>query len=462
MKILLIAYDNDSHISYFPLGLGYIAAVLRQAGHKVKIYSQDVYHFPDKHLTSYIEKKQPEMVALGMAAGYYQYNKLMAISRAINSCKNRDNFLYVIGGHIASPEPEYFIKLTGCNIVCMGEAEKSICRIADWQKLSDIKGIAYKDYEDIVINERSEPVQNLDSLPFPAWDLFPMDHYVLNRYVGIKRNEMSMSVLTGRGCIYNCNFCYRLEKSQRRRSHENIIEELKELKSRYGITYFAFLDELLMSSRKRTREFCQALINSGLNISFYCNGRLNFADSETLFYLKEAGCKYINYGIESVNDLSLLAMNKKLKREAIITGVEKTIKAGIYPGLNMIWGNLADTKESLKESTDFLLKYDQCEELRTIRPVTPYPGSPLYYTAIEKGLLGGPSDFYEKHINSDLLTVNFTGLKDDDFHAALKHANKKLLINFYNKQLKRELAKAEKLYEGDTEAAKSFRGFRKV
>ena len=105
-----------------------------------------------------------------------------------------------------------------------------------------------------------------------------------------------------------------------------------------------------------------------------------------------------------------------------------------------------------------MLKYDNGAECRTIKPVTPYPGAPLYYSAIEKGLLKDCEDFYEnKHTNSDLLTVNFTELNDDEFHCNLLDANTKLITNYYNNQMLSSIDSARKLY---LEKDSDFRGFR--
>ena len=144
----------------------------------------------------------------------------------------------------------------------------------------------------------------------------------------------------------------------------------------------------------------------------------------------------------------------------LVKGVEATLEVGISPGLNMIFGSIGDTPETLGQAVDFLLKYDDCCEIRTIRPVTPYPGSPLYYDAIEKGLLAGPEDFYEnKHLNADLLAVNFTELSDDEFYACLQDANRRLLENYHRHQRQASLDQVAELYQTrDT----SFRGFRPV
>ena len=143
----------------------------------------------------------------------------------------------------------------------------------------------------------------------------------------------------------------------------------------------------------------------------------------------------LNYGIESMDNMVMKNMKKSLTTEQVEKGVKATLDAGISPGLNIIFGNIGDTKESLNKGMEFLLKYSDGAQLRTIRPVTPYPGSPLYYDAIEKGLLKGCEDFYEnKHVNSDLVSVNFTDLSDNEFHESLCEVNCKLIDNFFEKK----------------------------
>jgi radical SAM superfamily enzyme YgiQ (UPF0313 family) len=153
-------------------------------------------------------------------------------------------------------------------------------------------------------------------------------------------------------------------------------------------------------------------------------------------------------------------MNKRLTVDQIEKGIKATLENGISPGFNIIFGNIGENRETLNKGVEFLLKYDDGAQLRTIRPVTPYPGSPLYYHAIEQGLLKDCEDFYEKkHLNSDLLAVNFTELSDKEFHKALFEANTRLIKNYYNKRLDSSIESAKKLYlKGDT----SFRGFREV
>jgi len=462
MKILLVAYDNESYVSVFPIGLAYLASACRNAGHEVKIYNQDVYHYPEAHLTNLLNKEKFDVIGVGVVGGYYQYRKLLQISEAINKVKNRP--FYIVGGHGPSPEPEYFLKKTAADVVVIGEGELTIVELLDAlkgkQELSNVKGIAFIKGSKCIQTPRRQLIQNIDEIPLPAWDLFPMDHYVLSREANIKNTDRCMLMLSGRGCTFKCNFCYRMDQGHRPRSSGSILEEIGILQKIYGITYIDFQDELLMSSVQRTINLCESFIKSKLKFNWFCNGRLNYAKPDVLKLMKKAGCVFINYGIESLDEKILRVMNKALTVKQIVTGIENTLAVGISPGFNIIFGNIGETAESLQRGVDFLLKYDDHAQMRTIRPVTPYPGSPLYYYAIEKGLLKDCADFYEhKHFNSDLLAVNFTDLSNDQFHALLFQANKKLIENYYAFIAEKTIENARKLYFGkDT----LFRGFRRV
>ena len=461
MKVLLIVYDNGSHIHGFPQGLAYVASALRNAGHEITIYSQDQFHYPESHLVDYLTRNHFDVVGLSVVGGYYQYRKLLKLSEAINSVPNRP--YYILGGHGPAPEPEYFLRKTNADVIVIGEGEITAVNLLEAlegkRDLSSVNGIAYlNDNGRPVITERQELIKDVDSIAFPAWDLFPIDYYALKYATRKPKTVRSLHVLSSRGCPFKCNFCYRMDKGYRIRSPESIIEELQILKRDYRIDRIEFGDELLMVSPKRTIKLCEAFIRADRNVTWDCNGRLNCATPEVLEVMKRAGCVFINYGIESLDDEMLRAMNKKLTVDQIIRGVEATLAAGISPGLNIIFGNIGETAEILQRGVEFLLKYGDHAHLRTIRPVTPYPGSPLYYYAIEHGLLKDCADFYEnKHVNSDLLSVNFTALSDDEFHRLLFEANRTLLKHHYDHQLEMSIESAKRLY---FERDASFRGFR--
>jgi len=464
MKVLLIAYDNGAHVSEFPLGLGYLAAVLKEAGHDVKIYNQDVYHYSPEHLTKYLDANDFEVVGLGFTAGYWQYKKLLEISKSVNASVNREKFIYILGGHGPSPEPEYFLKISRADYIIVGEGERTIVELlavngkVGMGYLSQVNGIAYlKDGQLIQTKERGL-LENLDSLPFPEWSLFPIDHYVLSPFPNMRYTDRTFPVLASRGCIFKCSFCYRMCPGIRFRSPKNIVDEILWLQGKYRISYIAFYDELLMASPKRTQDICNAIIEANLDIRWCCDGRLNFAKPEILQRMKKAGCVFINYGIESYDNKVLNNMHKQLTIDLIDKGLEATRQQGISPGLNIIFGNKGDSVQTLEQGIKLIQKYNDYSQMRTIRPVTPYPGSELYYDAIKEGKLKDVADFYEnKHKNSDLLSVNFTNMTDNQFYHELYKVNLELIKDYYQHQIESTDKVMQKIY---FERDPSFRGFR--
>ncbi len=463
MKILMVVYDNDSYISWFPQGLAYLASAARNAGHEVSVYQQDIYHWPDSHLTDYLDSNAFDVVEVSTIGGYYQYHKLLSLSEAINASRRRSHFRYTIGGHGPASDPRYFLSITGADVVGIGEGEITFVELMDAfagkRSLESVDGIAFFDAGGNYVRTRArELIKNIDDIAWPAYDLFDMTHYSLLRLPNIKGNERCIPMLSGRGCIFSCNFCYRLDKGVRPRSAQSIIDEIQFLKKTYNIRYIAFSDELLMSSKERTLELCRAFIEARLDIKWDCNGRLNFADMDVLEKMKEAGCVFINYGIESLDNDTLRVMHKGLTRDMIIRGVENTLKAGISPGLNIIFGNINEPLSALDDAVEFLLKYDDHAQLRTIRPVTPYPGSELFDYAVEQGLIKDTADFYEnKHTNSDLLSVNFTKYTDEEVYDALCRANMKLIRQYQKVQQRRFEQVCCDLYQNRNS---DFRGFR--
>lgn len=465
MKVLMVAYDNESYITWFPQGLAYLASALRNAGHDIEIYQQDIFHYPDAHLTEYLDNKSFDVVMVSVIGGYYQYRKLNKISKAVNDSKNRDKFKYLIGGHGPAAAPEYYLKKTKADVVGIGEGDITIVELFEAfegkRKLEDVDGIAFLNEKNQYIQtKRRALIENIDEIDFPAYDLFDMTYYSLIRMPNIKPTERAIPVLSGRGCTFACNFCYRMDKGFRPRSAESIIKEIKLLKEKYNIKYIAFSDELLMSSRERAIELSQAFIDAKLDIKWDCNGRLNYADIDVLEKMKEAGCVFINYGIESLDDNTLKVMHKGLTKKMIVRGVENTLKVGISPGLNIIYGNINEPLSAIDDAVEFLLKYDDHSQLRTIRPVTPYPGTELFNYAVEKGLIKDVEDFYEnKHLNSDLLSVNFTQNTEEEIYDALYRGNKKLIDKYIEVQRNNMEDVCKDLYYNKNA---NFRGFRQT
>ncbi len=443
-NVLLISYDNDSFLPLFPQNIFYLMGALQKKKHNVGVWYQDIHHQPDEFVNQLLDQEYFDVVGIGFVAGYYPYQKVKKLSKIINAHKKRKRINFVLGGHGPAGAPEFFLNKMKADTVVVGEGENAICEIAEKGK----RGIV-----------RADSV-NGDYPSLGCYNSFPMDIYRLNRCPTSKRTDFCMPILSSRGCKWNCSFCYRMRSGFHEREIEAIMEEVRYLHKNFAISHFDFEDELLMASQKRTEGICNAILGLPFKIKWDCNGRLNYAKTILLQLMKKSGCEYVNYGIESLNQKILNQMGKGLTLDMIHQGVEATLKSGLSPGLNLLWGFPMNTEQDLRDEVAFLKKYDPCDELRTIRPVTPYPGCRLFEEAVKNGLVKDAEDFYEHlHVNSDLIAVNFMDIPTKEAHRMLYDANKELIVNYSNKRIERNLRSAKSLYyDGDT----SFRGFRAV
>ncbi len=190
-----------------------------------------------------------------------------------------------MGGHLLSPEPEYFLRKFKSDIIMIGESDETVKEVLkvlealrDWNR---VKGIVFIDSVGDVLYERHPLISDIiDSIPFPTYDLFNMEHHVLYPQTNSDRYDRYAEILSGRCCSFHCNFCYRIDSGFRPRSTEKIIKEIEMLKQKYRVTYIFFIDELLMSSIKHMTEFCNKIIEKRVDVKWGCNGRLNYASKD--------------------------------------------------------------------------------------------------------------------------------------------------------------------------------------
>lgn len=402
-RILFIVHDLYQEDNHFPVGIGYLAAVARDAGHEVTVHCADVWHSSNKEIRNHIKAFKPTITGLGFLAARFT-ETVLPLCKAINVIGS----WLVLGGHGASAIPEYIKRTTDCDEVIVGEGESYF----------------------------GNDTEDLDAFPFPAWDLFPIEKYATNlKLPGWEKGDRTLGIVTSRGCVGKCNFCYRMTDGLRLRSIDNVMKEMHMLNHVHGINYFFMQDELFVSSRQRMFDFHDGLKEYGLlgKIKFACDSRVNIVDEGLLECLKDSGCEYLDYGFESMDDKVLEIMKKGTTAKQNYRAAELTKKAGIPFNINILWGNIGDTPETLSKNVEFIREFNSYKNIRTIRPPTPYPGSELYDIAIEKGLLAGADDFFKKFKNSDLMTVNFTDMPDDKFYRLLYDANKNLITDYIEK-----------------------------
>ncbi len=433
-KALFIIHDVYMDGNHFPTGIGYLAAMLEKNNVDVRVCNQDVYHYSNEELASQFLNESYDIICVGFLAARYR-ETIMELCQTINQHK-QDAWL-VLGGHGPTPIAQYVLKDTQADIVAMGEAEDTIVDLMACRKhhddLSKVAGIAYREDDHVMITPRRTPPQDLDVLPLPAWHLFPMDMYATCCMMWRQDlTDRSLGLLSSRGCVGQCNFCYRLEKGIRFRHIDLVVDEMALLQEKFGINYFVMQDELFVANKKRIFDFRNELKKRDMTIKFFCDARVDIMDRELVDCLKQCGCQSLNFGIESTNDDVLKRMQKQTSMEKNIRAVRLANDAGIGVNLNMLWGNLGDNESTLWKNVEFIKKYNTYESIRTMRPPTPYPGCPLYDYAIDNTLLEGPDDFFDRFTNSDRLTVNFTELSNDKFYELLLAANTELILDHFN------------------------------
>ncbi len=465
-NVLLIVHDVHQEFNTFPLAYGYLAAVLRKAGYSVEVYCMDVFHYTNEQLEKKLYNSEYDLIGAGFMPARFE-ETVIDLCATINKSKKKAWFF--LGGPGPTPIPEYMLERLNVDLVVLGEAEHTIVELMEaklgQRKLAEIKGIAYIDNGQVKINARRPLFRDLDSLPWPAWDLFPMESYTGSiQMMGMEAKEKMMTITASRGCTDTCSFCYRIEKGLRIRDLNEVIKEMKYLIETYGTTFFQLQDELFVFPRNRVFEFEKLLQENNLKISYCCNSRAILFDEEVASSLMRSGCKFVNIGFESVDQKVLDEMNKRVTVEENLKALEVANKVKMGMGLNFLWGFENDTKETLWKNVEAVKRYNTFDQVRTIRPPSPYPGSPLYYRAIQKGLLKGPEDFFKKFKNSDLITVNFTRYSDEECYKMLIEANTELILHHF-KNTTNDMEEAQELidafhrlyFEGDYK----FRGARK-
>jgi len=447
-RVLFIIHDNFKEDNVFPLGAGYLAAVLRRAGADVSVYCMDVFHFTEEELAEYLSDSRFDLICMGFMAPNFKRN-IERLCRTIN--ENKKNAWFVLGGQGPTPIPEYVIDKTAADAIVIGEGEETIedilhCKM-NGSGLKGVKGIAYSEDGRVAVSPRRKPVMKLDSLPFPEWELFPMTRYTeCLKFAGMGPSDRSFPMITTRGCINRCSFCYRMETGIRARGLKNILGEIKALKNNYGVNYFFFADELSIVSKKKILEFSKAIQDEGLVIMYRMDCRVDLFDDEIARALKDSGCVFLNIGFESTEQAVLDQMDKNVTVEENLRAAEIANRHGIGIGLNFIWGLPGDNEKTLRKNAEFIKRHNLYDQVRTIRPVTPYPGSPLYYKAIKDGLLSGPADFFDRFKNSDLYMVNFMGIRDEEVYRMLFDVNRDLILDHYS-HTGGKMAEAERLVD---------------
>lgn len=393
----MIPAVKDYHLSKSPpLGLAYIAANLEKNGIKTKIIDAPTLNLSSKEILSKTKRFKPDFVGISVTMQSYK----MACDHLKDLKKLLPKSKFVFGGPIVTFESEKILKEQKELDFCVrGEGEETLVELIKSQSLGksprEVLGLTWRKSGRVIRNKERPLIANLDTLPFPAWHLLPMEKYRGSADLGGGRPFTT--VIASRGCIFNCRFCAAtiMWKGQRRRSVPNVLDEIEKLVSKYHIRYLHFPDDLLLAKKSFAMEFCQGLIGRSLNnIHWSCNGRVNLMDWELLKMLKKAGCVCVFYGVESGNQKILEAIDKRVTLAQIAKAVKMTHKAGMRVSGSLLVGYPGESEKTIRQTVSFAIKLDL--DYASFHIVVPYPGTPLFDDCKKNGWL--LSDRWEDYV----------------------------------------------------------------
>jgi len=362
-----------------PLGLAYIAAELLKKGHQISIIDIPAANLSLDKFRLIIRNDKSDIY--GISSTLFGFQDVIKVSVIL---KEEDPKAFIVLGGLCSViSPELILqKIPYLDVVVQGEGERPMCELCDFllkkKKLRDIKGIAFRENEEIFYNPQNEYL-DLDQLSFPAYNLLNIKHYHIHPPFGLYPPAISME--TNRGCAFNCEFCG-LSKSYRARNIESVVDEISYLKKTYGINEIYFVDHTFTISEERIQNLCRMIMNRRIKIHWTCKTRVDCVSQETLKAMKKSGCYMISYGVESGSDKILRNLNKGITVEDIKRTIFLSKKYGIRSIAYMIVGSPGEDRNTIQESIRLIQKIKPDYVLYNV--LVPAPVSTLYDKAIIK------------------------------------------------------------------------------
>ncbi len=370
-------------------------------------------------------KRNPDIVSISALTP-----TIGAALDAADKIKNvKPDTIVVLGGYHPTFEYENLLKEEeSIDVIVRGEGEYTMLelvqKIESGGDLKDVQGLAFIDdtSEDktIIVTPDRPPIQDLDELPFPAFHLFPMEKY---KILNITTNVAT--IITTRGCPMQCSFCSSAAlhgKHLRRRSYENVVDEIEMRLQEQNIDTIAFMDDTFTLDVKFVKNFCEEIKRRGLKFWWGCTSRVDTLSEELLEMMKDAGCITIFMGVESADQQMLDKMNKNITVRKTMNAFKLARKVGIRTIASCVIGMPEDTRESMKKTIDFVSSLKPNYALFSL--ATPYPGTRFYKETFEKNLIKIRDWSKYTLINPILETIDCS--KDD-----LRSIQKKAFIKFY-------------------------------
>ncbi|MBN2453409.1 MAG: radical SAM protein [Candidatus Omnitrophica bacterium] len=423
-KVLLINPPGSGRGSYSspPLGILYCAGVLQRHNVPVKVVDGCIGG-GDAILKKAMEFRP---TIIGITCPTYARSKALKTAETLKKAHPETKILFggahptVMGRHLLENYP--FI-----DMVAMGESDFLLPDICNGIGPENIPGLGFRKGAKPVLNAKRPNIEDLDAIPFPAWDLIDARKYLTDDrgiFEGVNLDAEPCAFLVfSRGCVGNCNFCSnKLTWDRwRHRSPKNTADEIELLNKKYGIRHFHFNDDCFSADTEAAIELCDEVTRRKLKIFFDAVTRVDCINEKLLRSMRSAGCYKISFGIETASPRLLKIMHKSVNMDRAVKSIQLTVDSGIQADIFIIAGCIGETWETVNETVDFLNR---------IRPsrvsVSPglmvFPGTRLYEHAKKENFID--DDFWLSDYNWKIYTAENSRMQLNIYAEALRRRRK--------------------------------------
>lgn len=411
-----------------PLSLTYLAGYLKKNGTLVSIIDITATNISLSQFIQIIKEKNPKIV--GIYANVPLILKAVQVAKVVRRINKEIKI--IIGGHQPTALPIETLESFSCfDVAVIGEGEETMLELtreimrgsSDFGK---IKGIAFRQNNEIVVNPSREPIKNLDAIPFPAREMVDFSNYrpPLKAYF----SKPLATMITSRGCPYRCIFCAYAKGVCRLRSPENVIEEIRELINNYRVKSILFYDDTFTFDKERAMKICDLIISNGFNIDWICWSRIDAVSEDLLKKMKKAGCQLISYGVESGSQRMLNIMKKGTTLPRIKETIKLTKEIGIKTSASYVLGIPGETKQSISETIKFAKSLNTT--FAHFNMITPWPGTELYNQLIEENKISKEEwKKYAKKLGMHIPTIDLGEMTTDDLKKVVPCAYRNFYLN---------------------------------
>lgn len=386
-----------------PFSLFFLAsAIEKYTRYEVEILDLEHKRYRNIPMNEIFKSNDSEI--FGITATTYTRFEAINIAKCIKKI-HPDSWVIAGGVHFMHCAEDTLQKVPEIDILVRGEAEITIVELANSlnrrQDLGKIKGITYRKNGKVIRNPDQILFEDLDSLPFYSkfsWEEYP--EYLF----GYPERIPAISIMSSRGCPFNCIFCSKAGMKYRLRNAKIVVDEMEFLKDKFDIQGINFLDLTFTSNPRHVRAVCQEMINRKVNLKWWCESRANIP-LDLLDLIKQAGCVSLVVGVESGSPRILSRISKGISIEQVINFCKKCRDIGIIVTPYFMFSHPDETKEDVKQTLDLIDKLEKFTASCSFQPTMIFPGTELEKIAYSSGIL--PNDFswcnpYESDLNIEL------------------------------------------------------------